>query len=486
MPSAVAELSPSSLWSHFDQLTGVPRPSRREERVRAWVFEWAATHGFETREDTIGNIVVVVPATPGRERAPIVVIQSHLDMVCEKNKSVKHDFDRDPIRTAIVDGWVTADGTTLGADNGIGVAAAMAAALDPAVQRGPLELLFTIDEETGLTGAAGLDPAIVKGRVLLNLDTEEDGVLCVGCAGGADTHISLPLEREAGGSDASHSRLIVSGLRGGHSGINIHENRGNAVRLLARVLEDAHQRGLDFQIQDLACEAKSNAIPREAECLLAFDVDEPTGWDEHLESWRTTLATEFAGIDEGLQIEFAAADTSGNPLTRDSGLRLVRLILALPFGVLGMHPEIPGLVEASNNVATIRCEQAAATIVTSSRSSLAPALESIRASIRAIAELAGAGWSVTDSYPGWQPEPHSAVTELLRGVYGDVWGKEPSVTAVHAGLECGLLGQRIPGLDMISFGPTIRGAHSPRERVEIASVERFWRALTLALDRLSA
>ncbi len=485
MPGTVAELSPSSLWSHFDQLTNVPRPSGKEDRVRAWVFEWAAIHAFQTREDATGNIVVDVPATPGREDAPIVVIQSHLDMVCEKNKGVEHDFDRDPIRTAIRDGWVVAEGTTLGADNGIGVAAAMAAATDSGVRHGPLELLFTIDEETGLTGAANLDPAIVHGRILLNLDTEEDGVLCVGCSGGADTHLHLPLEREAGGAGASNRRLIVSGLRGGHSGINIHENRGNAVRLLARVLEDAHLRGLDFHVHDLACEAKSNAIPREAECLLAFDADEPSGWDEHLERWRATLAIEFAKIDEGLRLEFAATDVSGRPLTRESGLRLVRLILALPLGVIGMNPEIPGLVETSNNVATVRCEEDVATIVASSRSSLAPALESTRASIRACADLAGAEWSSMDAYPGWQPDPRSAVTELLREVYREIWDKEPAVTAVHAGLECGLLGQRIPGLDMISFGPTIRGAHSPDERVEIASVERFWRALGIALDRLS-
>ena len=485
MPSAVAELSPSSLWSHFDQLTSVPRPSRNEDRVRAWVFQWAKTHAFESREDAAGNIVVAVPATAGREHAPIVVIQSHLDMVCEKNKDVEHDFDRDPISTAIVDGWVVAAGTTLGADNGIGVAAAMATAIDPDIARGPLELLFTVDEETGLTGAANLDPAIVQGRILLNLDTEEDGVLCVGCAGGADTHLSLALEREAGRLGVTHRRLIVSGLRGGHSGINIHENRGNAIRLLARLLEDAHRRDLAFALHDATGGAKSNAIPREAESLLALHGDELAGWEAHLQRWRATLAVELAGIDEGLRLELTAGDPSGKPLTRDSALCLLRLILALPQGVLAMSPTIPGLVESSNNVAAVRCEASCATIVASARSSLAPALESIGTSIRAAAELAGASWRTLDGYHGWQPNPSSAVTELLGDVYRTVWGTEPLVTAVHAGLECGLLGERIPGLDMISFGPTIRGAHSPDERVEIASVERFWRALALALERLS-
>ncbi|NIQ85693.1 MAG: beta-Ala-His dipeptidase [Acidobacteria bacterium] len=484
MPSAVAELTPSSLWSRFDALTRVPRPSKKEERVRAWVLEWAAGHGFATREDSAGNIVVVVPATDGRDGAPVVVLQSHVDMVCEKNKGLAFDFDRDPIRTAVRDGWVVAEGTTLGADNGIGVAAAMAAATDPDVVHGPLELLFTVDEETGLTGAANLDPAIVHGRILLNLDTEEDGVLCVGCAGGADSHVVFPLRRESAPATVMR-RVTVSGLRGGHSGMNIHENRGNAIRVLARVLEDADRNGLAFALVDFACDAKSNAIPREAEALVATGADDTAAWDAHLERWRSTLAVEFKGIDEDLQLELGNDTASEDPMTHESGQRLLNLILSLPLGVLGMHPTIPGLVEASNNVASVRCTKHDATIVASSRSSLAPALESIRTSIRASAQLVGAACEVTDSYPGWQPDPSSNVTEVLREVYATIWGKQPLVTAVHAGLECGLLGERIPGLDMISFGPTIRGAHSPRERVEIETVERFWRALVLALDRLS-
>ena len=486
MPHAVAELSPASLWSRFDSLTTIPRPSRREERVRAWVLEWAATHEFETRQDAIGNIVVRVPATSGREDAPIVVLQSHLDMVCEKNKGVEHDFDVDPIRTSIQEGWVVAEGTTLGADNGIGVAAAMAAAVDPEVQRGRLELLFTTDEETGLTGAAQLDPAIVDGRILLNLDTEEDDVLCIGCAGGADTLLALALERAAATGSTRGRRLTVSGLRGGHSGMEIHQNRGNAVRLLARILEDANQRGIAFEMHDIECNALSNAIPREAECLLGIAQDDLSAWDEHLQGWRTTLATELAGIDEGLRIEFSETDLQGDPMSSASSLCLLRLLLALPHGVLAMSTTIPGLVESSSNVATVTCERESVSIVASSRSSLAPALASIRASIRSAAHLAGAAVTVADSYDGWQPNPRSAVTEVLREVYSTVWGKPPKVEAVHAGLECGLLGQRIPDLDMISFGPTIEGAHSPDERVEIASVERFWRALVLALDRLSA
>jgi len=485
MAPTVAELTPTSLWSCFAELTTVPRPSKKEERVRAWVLAWAATHGFEKREDATGNIVVVVPGKPGRETAPVVVIQSHLDMVCEKNRDVTHDFDNDPIRTRIDDGWVVAEGTTLGADNGIGVAAAMAAATDPAVVHGPLELLFTVDEETGLTGAANLDPALVHGRVMLNLDTEEDGVLCVGCAGGADSRLTLPLDREASPAATTVRRLALTGLRGGHSGMNIHENRGNAIRLLARILDDARVNGLSFSLIDLDGGDKSNAIPREAEAVLAFADTDLAAWNEFLDEQRRSLAIELASIEDNTELSLASATSDRAPLSAGSASRLLGLVLTLPHGVLAMSPAIPGLVESSSNLAAVHTGANGASLVASSRSSLAPALDSIRASIRAAASLSGAACEVHDAYPGWQPSPSSDVTDLLRGVYREVWGSDPEVLAVHAGLECGLLGERIPGLDMISFGPTIVGAHSPDERVEIATVERFWSALKLALDRLS-
>ena len=485
MPTAVAELTPTSLWSSFDDLTTVPRPSKREEQVQAWARAWAAEHGFERREDDAGNIIVVVPATPGREAAPIVVIQAHLDMVCEKNRGVEHDFDRDPIRTRIEDGWVVAEGTTLGADNGIGVAAAMAAAIDPEVVHGPLELLFTADEETGLTGATHLDASLVRGRILLNLDTEEDGVLCVGCAGGADSRLRLPLERAAAAAEAPVRSLTLRGLSGGHSGMNIHENRGNAIRLLARILDEAGRRGLPYELIDLDGGDKSNAIPREAESLIAIADSDLDSWNAYLDDRRSSLALELSGIEKNIELALSPGSSERTPLTPDSATRLLGLVLAIPHGVLGMSPAIPGLVESSNNLAAVHSGDAAADLIASSRSSLEPALESIRASIRASASLSGATCEIHDAYPGWQPNPASAVTELLREVYRKIWGHDPEVLAVHAGLECGLLGERIPGLDMISFGPTILGAHSPDERVEIAAVERFWSALKLALDRLS-
>lgn len=481
MAEQVAQLEPTSLWAQFSELTTVPRPSKREEQVRQWVREWADKHQFTLTSDEIGNIVVRVPASAGRESAPTIILQSHLDMVCEKNRDVVHDFDRDPIQTEIRDGWVHAVGTTLGADNGIGVAASMAAATDPEVTHGPLELLFTTDEETGLTGAAELDASLLNGRILLNLDTEEDGVICIGCAGGADTLIDLPLRR----SDArTNHRLDLRGLRGGHSGMNIHENRGNAIKLLARVLDDAARKGLLRSLASVDGGSKSNAIPREAEAQIGIDEASMTEWQEHLAFWRQQFAQELAGIDEGVELQLVN-DEPQAALDATSQSALLSLLLALPHGVLGMSQAIDDLVESSSNVASVHCSDSSAHLVTSSRSSLAPALSAVTMMIRAAAELAGATSKLDDSYPGWQPNPSSPVTATLKGVFEELWNESPRVLAVHAGLECGLLGERIGELDMVSFGPTIHGAHSPDECVHIEAVDKFWKTLSAALDTLS-
>ena len=480
MADSIAQLEPTALWERFHSLTQVPRPSKREEKVRAWARAWAAEHDYEILSDAIGNIVVRVPASPGREAAPTVVLQSHLDMVCEKNRGVEHDFDEEPIRTEIRDGWVGAIGTTLGADNGIGVAASMAAATSPDCTHGPLELLFTTDEETGLTGAAQLDASIVQGRLLLNLDTEEDNVICIGCAGGADTILELPLQR---GDGTSNTALELRGLRGGHSGMNIHENRGNAIQLLARILRRAQREGLIDRVAAIDGGDKSNAIPREARALF-HRAGNDAGWNAFLAKARSTLATELAGIEEGVTLEVVDAEAT-TLLDDASSDRLLSLLVALPHGVLGMSQTLEDLVETSSNLAAVHCSSGSARIVTSSRSSLAPALEGVCATIRAAAELAGASWSESDAYPGWQPNPDSTLTATLKEVFETLWNVPPKVEAVHAGLECGLLGERIDGLDMVSFGPTITGAHSPDEQVHIEAVAKFWKTLTAALDRLS-
>jgi dipeptidase D len=446
----------------------------------------AEEHGLEVRSDKIGNLVIAVPATPGRESAQVVVLQGHLDMVCEKNKDVEHDFMNEPIR-AVVDGdWVSAEGTTLGADNGIGVAAALACATDPDVVHGPLELLFTMDEETGLTGAQRLDGSMLRGRTMLNLDSEEDGVLFAGCAGGADTHLFVTPTLRPATAGTTARAIEVGGLRGGHSGLNIHENRGNALKILARLLDRASDRGATWELAKIEGGSAHNAIPREAHAEIHLSDDDAKKLDDVVASFTEEVRAELKGIDDGVAIGVSAADDGAEVMADADRDRLVALLLSLPHGVLGMSQELPGLVETSNNLATVEIENGRVKIIVSSRSSVGPTQAALLASIRAVGALAGADVETHDGYPGWKPNMASPVLAVLREVYGKLWDGEPEVTAIHAGLECGLLGEKVPGIDMVSFGPQIEGAHSPEERVQISSVAKFWDALKMTLDRLSS
>lgn len=485
MSSALESLEPGRLWSYFRALSEIPRPSKHEQRAADWVVDLGRRHGFEDRRDPAGNVVLSVPASPGRDTAPPLILQGHLDMVCEKDRQVPHDFLTDPIRPRIEGDWVRASGTTLGADNGIGVAACLAAATDPSVAHGPLELLFTVDEETGLTGAANLDPSLLRGRTLLNLDSEDDGVIFVGCAGGLDSILSLELGTEEPPRSCSPYRLEISGLRGGHSGLDIHENRGNAVRILARLLAAEIEAGIPFGLGPARGGSKSNAIPREAEAIVLLEAEARDRFERVLRDTGSEIRSELGGTGDDLRIGLAPAAGAFRPLAAADRNRLVRLLLSLPNGVLAMSRDIPGLVETSNNVAILEASSGAARIVTSSRSSVDSALRHVALSIRAAGELAGARVVTADGYPPWRPDLASPILALVREVVRSQWGREPVVTAVHAGLECGLLGRKIPGLDMVSFGPKIVGAHSPEERVQISSVERFWRALVEVLDRFS-
>ncbi len=486
MNDVLANLSPRSVWGHFAALAAIPRPSGHEERAVLFVTAVGESLGISPARDARGNVVLRIPATPGREGAATVILQSHLDMVCEKNRDVAHNFDSDPIRLRLQGEWVTASGTTLGADNGIGVAAALAAATDPLVKHGPLELLFTLDEETGLTGAKELDPQLLSGRMLLNLDSEEDGVIFVGCAGGEDTLIDVkPAFRSAAFRDSA-LRLEVSGLRGGHSGLNIVENRGNAVKLVARILSALIEEGVSFDLASIAGGSKHNAIPREAEAIVVADPKAKAKLEAVTAVALAAFRVELAKIDDGLRVSWSPCPDPARVLAIADRDRLVQLLLALPHGVLAMSPDIPGLVETSSNLAVVQENNSKIRLVTSSRSSVAPSLAYVLAQVRAVAALAGATVTPKDGYPGWKPNLDSKALAAVREVYRKQWNKDPHVTAIHAGLECGLLGEKIPGLDMVSFGPQIEGAHSPDERVNVASVERFWGALTEVLDRLSA
>lgn len=487
MHDPVATLEPRTLWEHFASLTRVPRPSKHEEAAVAWVLTRAREHGLEAVRDDAGNVVVRVPASEGREKAPVVILQSHLDMVCEKNRDVEHDFMKDPIRTRVVGEWVQATGTTLGADNGIGVAACLAAATDPSAVHGPLDLLFTIDEETGLTGAQRLDPAVVRGRTLLNLDSEEDGVIFVGCAGGTDTRIEVRPARVAPSAGAVGIRLEIAGLRGGHSGLNIHEGRGNALKLVARILFAAAEAGVPFEIAEVHGGSKHNAIPREAEAVLTIPPDAKARFQGVVTCSEEAFRSELRGVDDGLTVKLLDAGSPvGAVLAEADRDRLLQLLLALPHGLLALSRDLPGLTETSSNLAVVDTTAESIRIVTSSRSSVASALRGVLESVRAAGRLSGADVETMDGYPGWQPNMASPVLAVVREVYRRHWSRDPHVTAIHAGLECGLLGQKVPGLDMVSFGPQIEGAHSPDERVHVASVGRFWNALKEVLDRLSA
>ncbi len=488
MSQPLDSLEPKLLWSHFDAIRAIPRPSKHEERIAAHVRAWAQGRGLEVRQDAAGNLSIPVPASNGHESAPVVVLQGHLDMVCEKNSSTQHDFMTEGIEVEVDGDWVQARGTTLGADNGVGLAAAMAVADDPDAVHGPLEILCTVDEETGLTGAKDLDPSILSGRIMVNLDTEEDGAVYIGCAGGADTTAELPTPRRRALMATVPVRVAVTGLRGGHSGLNIIENRGNAVKLVTRVLLAAIDDGIELDLVALEGGSKHNAIPREA--FANVRVDE--GSIEQLAAVAERLLGDF-------REEFSATDpdlaVTVEPLEDDDALketvnvhardRLLRLLDAMPHGVLSMSREVPGLVETSTNLAVVGATGSTASVITSHRSSVMPALFAVRQQVGSLCRLAGAEVSVDDAYPGWTPKPDSPIVRRTVEVFERLFGHAPEVKAIHAGLECGLLIEKLPGMDAVSIGPQIENAHSPEERVQISSVQRFYRHLLALLEDLA-
>jgi len=484
MNTPLTDLEPRIVWGYFDEIRKIPRPSKHEEKIQAWLKEWATEQGFESDGDSAGNLVVRIPATPGHEKAAAVILQGHVDMVPEKNRDVEHDFLKDPIEVVRDGDWVLAQGTTLGADNGIGMALAMAAATDPACVHGPLELLFTVDEETGLTGATELDDSLLAGRQLLNLDTEEDGAFYIGCAGGADLQTTFPLQRQAT-ELPEQLQLTVRGLRGGHSGVDIHENRANAIKLLARLLKAAQEAGVAFELASVEGGSKHNAIPREAFAGIRV----AAGSIEKLKAVATVQKKEFDGefgvIDPDLIVEVTEAEVGDQVFTPDLTARVIGALLAAPHGVLAMSRDVDGLVETSNNVAVLTTADDGIKIVTSTRSSVMPALRAKIGQIRAGFELAGAEVEEQGGYPGWTPNPDSHLLKTGKKVFQQTFGGDPEVKAIHAGLECGIIGEKFPGMDMISFGPEICSPHAPGEKVQISTVENAWRLLQDFLAELA-
>jgi dipeptidase D len=482
--SFVADLEPKALWGHFDQILTIPRGSKEEERMRDYVVGVAERAGLACEVDQAGNVVVRKPGTKGWEKAPVTILQSHLDMVNEKNSDVTHDFSKDAIKPQRDGDYLKASGTTLGSDNGIGVATMLAILESRGLSHGPLELLFTVDEETGLTGAAALKGDMLEGRRLINLDSEEENAVYVGCAGGADSNLTLPLSTTAAPKKAVALRIRLHGLKGGHSGVDIHLQRGNATKLLARALY-AISLETPLQLADIEGGNKHNAIPREAFATVVVDAGSEATFTQALEREFAAFREEYRPAEPNMQLEVSKAKAPAQVWDEATTGLVLRLLDALPHGVLGMSYDIPELVETSTNLATVAVKDGALVIGLSSRSSVASALTALRQHIRATAQLAGAEVEEGNGYPGWKPNLESHVLKTLKQVHQKELGTEPEIKAIHAGLECGLIGEKVPGMDMASFGPQIEFPHSPDERVKIDSVDRFYRVITATLEALA-
>jgi dipeptidase D len=483
MSSTFEGFKPSLLWKHFQQILKIPRCSGNETAMGDYVISVAENSNLEWEKDKVGNVVVRKKATAGHEHAEGVILQGHLDMVCEKNSDVVHDFSKDEIQAEVKGEWVQAKGTTLGADNGIGVAASLAIMEDTALTHGPLEFLFTVDEETGLTGATKIETGFLKGKKLLNLDSEDEGEFTIGCAGGADSEVTLALKRNTG-SRGELFQLKLFGFRGGHSGIDINQGRGNAVQLLAHMLLQA-MKEYSFELILIEGGNKRNAIAREAWANLTIDPSQEQNLLSSFQQSFDKIKLEYQAVEKEANFSFEKFDgDKEDPLTTEAQEILINLLAVLPHGVLAMHPEMEGLVETSSNLAIVHTHPDYAEIICSSRSSDASALKSTRATIATLSKEAGAEINQPEGYPGWTPNLQSQILKTLKEVYQSIFQKEPEVGAVHAGLECGIIGEKFPGMDMISFGPTIEHPHSPEERVHVVSVEKFWTFLTTALDEL--
>ena len=470
----LTKLAPCEVWTEFEAITRVPRPSKKEEKIRDYLVGWAKEHGLEYRCDATGNVVIRKPATTGYEGRPTVILQSHMDMVCEKNSDVAFDFEHDAIRTRIDDGWVRAEGTTLGADDGIGMAAALAMLASATVAHPALEALFTVDEETGLTGAFGLGEGMLSGKYLINLDSEDEGQLFIGCAGGIDTVATMRYRQEEAPKNFDFFRIDIGGLLGGHSGDDIDKGRANSNKLLARFLWLA-ARQTEMRLVYLDGGNLRNAIPREAFAVFGVPSRDAKRLRELFEEYVRGVGQEFAPVEKSMEITLSEMPEPDTVIDADAQQYLLYALCGLPNGVLAMSPTMPGMVETSTNLASVKfVGDRLIEITTSQRSSIESARDAAAASVESVLLLGGGDVTHSDGYPGWAPNPQSVLLEKTVGAYERLFGAEPKVRAIHAGLECGLFLEKYPELEMVSFGPTLRGVHSPDERLEIATVPKFW------------
>ncbi|CAH0353682.1 aminoacyl-histidine dipeptidase [Aquabacterium sp. CECT 9606] len=474
-----SELKPTAVWAHFATLCRIPRQSKQEAALRDHLRDWAAACGLPTQVDDAGNLIIRKPASPGLERVPGMVLQGHLDMVCQKNSDSPHDFSRDPIKPVLRDGDLVAEDTTLGADNGIGVAMILAVLEDTSLTHGPIEALFTVDEEAGMGGAQGLAPGVLQGSVMLNLDTEEWGEFYLGCAGGMDVNVSRPAQARPLPAGHEAWRLSLRGLRGGHSGVNIHEERGNAIKLLVRVLHGLAGR-YPMLLSELRGGTARNALPREAFATVALPAGHGTELADDMAHWQSLLSHELAGVESGLQLSAQATQATHVLSPQDQTIWLNSLH-ASPHGVRRMSQRVPGVVETSNNLGMVDLKPDGGSCNFMVRSLLDSGSQALADEIVSLWALSGTAAESNGQYPGWTPNPDSALLKLCQQVYRSEFKAESSVQVIHAGLECGIIAAKYPGLDIVSFGPTIRGAHAPGESVDVASVTRTWQLLTAIL-----
>ena len=479
--SALQDLQPELFWRCFAEISAIPRPSGHEEGIRKFILDRAEKLGLQARQDACGNVVVRKPAAAGREGGRTLCLQAHLDMVCEKNADKVHDFLRDPVELVVDGDVVTANGTTLGADNGVGVATSLAVMEDTSLLHGPLEFLFTVEEETGLTGARNLDPGLLVSRTLLNLDSEEEGVLFIGCAGGKDTIGRWNATREAAPSGFDPYLLSVKGLKGGHSGLEIDKGLGNAIKILNRALLRLCEMGA--RVASIDGGNMRNAIPRECSAHLYLPGERGEEAAALVARLNETFRAEFQAVDPGLVLAMTKSGEGERAPVLELELqqRICRTIAALPSGVQQMSSDIPGLVETSTNLSVITTRDDGMELVTSQRSSVASRLAEVVETVQAVLELGGAAVEASEGYPGWKPNLNSEILRVARECYRSLYGNELKVTAIHAGLECGIIGERYPGMDMVSFGPTMQGVHSPEEKVYIRSVANYWEFLLAVL-----
>ena len=477
-------LHPQPLFNYFEQICHIPRPSKKEEKIRQFLIGFTKGKQLEVKTDEVGNVLIFKPATLGMENSPTVILQTHMDMVCEKNSDKIFDFDNDPIEPVIADGWVKANGTTLGADCGIGIAAQMAVLTSNEIKHGPIECLITVDEETGLTGAFALKPGFLSGQVLLNLDSEDEGEIFIGCAGGIDTLATFSYSKEPVPKNSAAFKISVSGLTGGHSGDDIHKNRGNANKILNRFLWNV-SRKYDVKLAEFNGGNLRNAIAREAFSVITVSSGKKENIVAAFNIFSNDLKTEFEQNEPGLQMKIETADMPEFVIDDKTCKNLLNSIYACPHGVLEMSTRMEGMVETSTNLASVKfIDNYKIRVTTSQRSEIESRKQFAAEMVEAVFTLAGAKIIHTDGYPGWAPNPNSPALKIVVGSYQKLFGVKPTVRSIHAGLECGLFLEKYPGLDMVSFGPTIRGAHSPDERLDIDTTLKFWNHLVDVLESL--